>query len=60
MTDKRQFTLRVQPEVFAKLKFIADEENRSISMAIEFLIKQKIKDYEAKNGIIDLAVLPAE
>ena len=60
MTDKRQFTLRVQPDVFTKMKYIADEENRSISMAIEFLMKQKIKEYESENGVIDLAALPAE
>jgi len=60
MTDKRQFTLRVSPDVFTKMKFIADEENRSISMAIEFLMKQKIKSYEEDSGVIDLAALPAE
>jgi hypothetical protein len=57
MTDKRQFTLRVQPDVFLKMKHIAEEENRSVSMAIEFLMKQKIKEYESLNGLIDAAAL---
>lgn len=60
MTDKRQFTLRVHPDVFAKMKHIADLENRSISMAIEYLMKLKIKDYEIEHGVIDLESLPAE
>ena len=60
MTDKRQFTLRVQPEVFVKMRYIADCESRSISMAIEHLLKLKIKDFEAENGIIDLESLPDE
>ena len=60
MTDKRQFTLRVQPDIFSKMKYIADCENRSISMAIEFLIKLKIKEYESENGVIDLDSLPVE
>ena len=60
MTDKRQFTLRTQPDVFAKMKYIADAENRSISMAIEYLMKLKIQSFEADNGTIDLEALPAE
>jgi len=60
MTDKRQFTLRVQPDVFTKMKHIADSENRSISMAIEYLMKLKIKEFEDENGAIDLEILPVE
>ena len=60
MTDKRQFTLRVQPDIFSKMRHIADDENRSISMAIEYLMKQKIRDFEMEHGEIDLEILPAE
>lgn len=52
MGDKRQFTLRLQDEVFDKIKIIADTENRSIAMQIEFAVKKYIADYEKKNGII--------
>lgn len=53
-TDKRQFTLRMQEDNFLKIKHIADEEKRSISMQIEFLVESCIKEYEQANGEIIL------
>ena len=52
-TDKRQFTLRVQPESFIKLKFIAEQEHRSISMQIEHIVLSYITDYEKAHGTIE-------
>lgn len=51
-TDKRQFTLRMQEENFNKIKFIADTQKRSISMQIEYLVEECIKEYEQTNGSI--------
>lgn len=53
-TDKRAFTMRMQPENFEKIKFISELNKRSIAMQIEFLIEQCISDYENKNGSIPL------
>lgn len=52
-TDKRAFTMRMQPENFKKIKYIAEMNKRSIAMQIEFLIENCIAEYEEKNGKID-------
>lgn len=54
VTDKRQFTLRMQEENFEKIKHIAESEKRSIAMQIEYLVEQCIKDYEKLHGEISL------
>lgn len=51
-TEKRQFTLRVQPDIFEKMKYIAELEHRSLAMQIEYLMKRNIEDYEKENGVI--------
>lgn len=51
---KKPFTLRLQLEEHAKIKKIAENENRSINNMIETIIKQKIKEYERENGEIEL------
>lgn len=53
-TDKRQFTMRMQPENFDKLRVIAALNKRSMAMQIEFLLEQYIADYEAAHGQINL------
>ena len=52
---KTQFTLRLTPTDHAKIKKIAEIENRSMTKMIETLIKQKIKQYESRNGEIKLS-----
>lgn len=51
---KIQFSLRIDPEVYAKLKKIAKKDTRSVSNLIDNLIMRKIDDFEAKNGEIKL------
>lgn len=53
-TDKRAFTMRMQPDNFEKIKQIADFNKRSIAMQIEFLIEECISDFEKANGTIPL------
>lgn len=53
-TDKRQFTLRMQPENFDKIRVIAALNKRSVAMQIEYLLEQYIADYEASHGQINL------
>lgn len=53
-TNKRQFTLRLSKENFEKIKYIAAENKRSISMQIEFLIEQHVKEWESKHGKIEI------
>ena len=51
---KSQFTLRLDLIDHAKIKKIAEEENRSMTNMIETLVKQEIKRYEKNNGEIIL------
>lgn len=51
---KSQFTLRLNLTDHAKIKKIADFENRSMTNMIETLVKQRIQQYERENGEIIL------
>lgn len=51
---KAQMTLRLQLVDHAKIKKIAELENRSTTNMIETLIKKKIMEYEKENGEIDI------
>ena len=52
---KSQFTLRLNLVDHAKIKKIAESENRSMTNMIDTLIKQKIKQYEKENGEIKVS-----
>lgn len=39
--------------IIDKMKFIANENNRSLAKEMEYLCKQKIKEYEQQNGEIN-------
>lgn len=49
---KSQFTLRLDLETHAKIKKLAEKENRSLTNMIETILKNKISDYEKENGEI--------
>ena len=51
---KVQISLRLDPVIHTKLKIISEKENRSLSNMIDYLIKQKINNYELNNGEIEL------
>ncbi len=51
---KSQFTLRLNLADHAKIKKIAEMENRSMTNMIETLVKQKILQYEKENGEIEV------
>lgn len=51
---KTSFTLRLNLIDHAKIKKIAEEQNRSMTNMIETLVKDKIKEYEKENGEIEL------
>ena len=53
-TDKRQFTMRMQPENFDKIRVIAALNKRSMAMQIEYLLEKCIAEYEAAHGKISL------
>ena len=45
---KIKFSLRINPEMYAKLKIIAKKDTRSVSNLIDYLIMQKIVAYKCK------------
>ena len=51
---RAQFSLRLNLVDHAKIRKIAEEQNRSITNMIETLVKQEIKRYEKENGEIEL------
>lgn len=52
---RTHFTLRLHPDVHAKLKKIAKSESRSTTNMIEYLIKKEISQFEKENGEIPLS-----
>ncbi len=52
---KSQFTLRLDPKTHFKIKKIANEEMRSLTNMIEYLINNEIKRYESENGEIEVS-----
>ena len=51
---KSQFTLRLNLSDHAKIKKIAESENRSMTNMVETLVKNKIQQYEKENGEIPI------
>lgn len=53
--NNKHLGIEVEPELHAKLHYIAKYEGRSANGQILYLIRQCIKDFEEKNGKIDFA-----
>ena len=51
-TNKRQVLIRVQPSHYEKLKILSNQNHRSVSNQIEWLILRHITEYEAEHGTI--------
>lgn len=55
MVDKLlRYTLRVDRNLFAKFRYIADYQGRSANREIEHFIKKIVKEYEEEHGKIIL------
>jgi hypothetical protein len=53
-SKKPQFVIRTDQTTIKKIKFIANENERSATQEIVFLIKQAIKKYESEKGEIPI------
>lgn len=51
-TNKRVFTLRLQDDVFDKIEYLAEEEHRSMTNFIEYVLLQHLNKYQEENGEI--------
>lgn len=49
-TTKIQTGLRLDEELYEKLKSLSMMEARSLNNLIEFITRQYVSEYEAKNG----------
>ncbi|MDR2982740.1 MAG: Arc family DNA-binding protein [Puniceicoccales bacterium] len=52
------YPLRIDPSLMKKLRFMADDNGRSINKEIEVLVKRAVKDYETQNG--EITVSPSD
>ena len=52
-----KFTMRVSQEMLDKLRYIADDNFRTMNKELEMLIAKHIADYEREHGLI---VVPEE
>ncbi|MCI5604143.1 MAG: hypothetical protein ACI4C7_03905 [Clostridia bacterium] len=52
---KAHLTLRLDLETNAKIKIIAEQELRSASNMIDYLVRKEIQRYESENGVITLS-----
>lgn len=53
-TKKRQVLVRIQPESYAKLKFIAEKNYRTVTNLVEWSVLEFIDNYESQHGKIVL------
>ena len=53
--ERHKAILRLDPVVHAKLKYIAQQEDRSINNMIEQILRRYIEDYEKEHGEIPVS-----
>ena len=50
---KRVFTLRLQDEVFDKIEVLANEQHRSMTNLIEYILLSYLAQHESEHGEIN-------
>lgn len=55
-----QFTVRIEPSLLAKFRYIAEFNLRSANREAELLIKQHIEEFEKEHGVITDAILASK
>lgn len=53
-TDKKAFTMRLEPSNYEKFQSIAKKNRRSMAGELELIVEQYIANYESQNGQIPL------
>ena len=51
-TNKIQTGIRFEPELLAKIAYVAKKNKRSLNAQLEFLAQECVKEYEKENGEI--------
>ena len=52
--SNKHLGIEIEPELHAKLKYIAKYEGRSINAQVLYLVRQCIKEHETFEGKIDV------
>ena len=55
----KSLSIRIEDEMLKKIGVVADYDGRSVNSHILVLIRQSIKDFEARHGEIDGEIDPA-
>ena len=50
--NNKHLGIEIEPELHAKLKYIAKYEDRSINGQILYLVRQCVRDFETAHGTI--------
>lgn len=50
--DISKFTIRIEPEILKKFRFVADYNGRSANREIEVLMKKHVAEFEKEHGKI--------
>ena len=53
-TDKKAFTMRLEPINYLKFLSISKKNRRSMAAELELLVEQYIENYESQNGEIPI------
>lgn len=51
-------SIRIEEEMLQKIAYVAEYEGRSINSHILVLIRNNIKEFEEKNGVIEGKIYP--
>lgn len=51
MGSKIAYTMRIDEEIYEKAKVVAEHELRSVNNLIEYLLLQKIRDFETTQNV---------
>ena len=54
----KSVSIRIEEEMLAKLSSVAAYEGRTLNSQVLVLIRDAIKEFEAKNGPIEMKILP--
>lgn len=54
----KSVSIRIEEEMLNKLGYVADYEGRSVNSHVLVLIRENIKNFEEKNGVIEGNINP--
>lgn len=55
-SKKKGIMVRPNDEIYIKIEKLAEEENRSMSNLIEYIVKKYIENYEKDHGTINVTL----